>query len=418
MSVFMSRWSTGQIIEAGKINLLSPMISSYSVAAQSAGQLWSESAGYGSESLWVANYSQSGWTKVGISNLSDITISANRSWGSYSLVNVGAIGVQTISSAGSTQLNTASAIEIRTNTLYVGGGAGVGSLSTSGDLRAGTSVVGAFGATSISSSGDIRGGTTIVGALGATSLSTAGAITVSGLVASVSVSGHASRHVDAGADEIIGPLDIRAMTFIQSGYRTAWVQTFNTYANPNTANYEWTLTLDGTGSLTVAGSWNLNTDNIASNRAGIISPGTKTVGTVLSVFQGWKMQVIVSTSYTLNHRLFVGVSGALPTAAEPPVESDAAEFRVVGAAAAGNWYAVCRNSGVETATDTTLTQGASVYTFEIRANTALTGFDFYVNGALNCTITTNLPGATAPFACVQTRTTAARDFQIYGGGVC
>ena len=70
-------------------------------------------------------------------------------------------------------------------------------------------------------------------------------------------------------------------------------------------------------------------------------------------------------------------------------------------ATSANWLCVTNKSGIETVTDSGIAvtpgSGDTFQTLRIVSNTTATAIQFYVNGALGCTNTTNLPVGTNGF---------------------
>lgn len=66
-------------------------------------------------------------------------------------------------------------------------------------------------------------------------------------------------------------------------------------------------------------------------------------------------------------------------------------FRYTHSVNSGEYEAVCRAGGVETATDTNVAATTSYKVFEIRVNEAATSVTFYIDGVLVATISTNIP---------------------------
>lgn len=81
----------------------------------------------------------------------------------------------------------------------------------------------------------------------------------------------------------------------------------------------------------------------------------------------------------------IGWFSAAPTSATPD-PAEGVYFRRNGA---GNWYAVCRTGGLETAVDTAVAPSTSYKVFSIEVVPGAVAF--YVNAVWNCTIRTNLP---------------------------
>ena len=57
----------------------------------------------------------------------------------------------------------------------------------------------------------------------------------------------------------------------------------------------------------------------------------------------------------------------------------------------GNWYAVTRSGGAETATDSGVAQSTTFHQFKILQNSVGTSVTFYIDGVLKATHTTNIP---------------------------
>lgn len=111
-----------------------------------------------------------------------------------------------------------------------------------------------------------------------------------------------------------------------------------------------------------------------------------------------------------DHEQRIGIMDTGTTAGEP---TNGIYFRSVGV---GNWFAVCRNGGVETATNTTIAQSTTFRTYRIEINAAGTGVVFYINDVSRATITTNLPAAGVVLGMAakndHTANIAVDDFQI------
>lgn len=71
--------------------------------------------------------------------------------------------------------------------------------------------------------------------------------------------------------------------------------------------------------------------------------------------------------------------------------SNGAYFRYTHSVNGGEWQAVTRAAGVETATDTNVAATTSFASFEIEVNTAGTSVAFFIGGVLVATNTTNIP---------------------------
>lgn len=98
------------------------------------------------------------------------------------------------------------------------------------------------------------------------------------------------------------------------------------------------------------------------------------------------------TDNTVQVRHFIGFFDALPTNANPPVEpANGIYFRRTDAAAGGNWFAVTRNTNVETAVDTGIAADAVDHEFKIIIRGSI--IKFFIDGVLKATITTNIPTA-------------------------
>lgn len=75
---------------------------------------------------------------------------------------------------------------------------------------------------------------------------------------------------------------------------------------------------------------------------------------------------------------------------------DGAYLRYTHSVNAGKWECVTRSNSVETATDSGVTMSASTWmSYEIRVNAAGTSVQFYINGSLVQTHTTNIPTGSA-----------------------
>lgn len=86
----------------------------------------------------------------------------------------------------------------------------------------------------------------------------------------------------------------------------------------------------------------------------------------------------------------LGPMNSGPSSASNP--TDGIYFRRQDGAGVGNWFAVTRAGGVETATDTTIAGISGYAHFEIEV-TSTTQVKFYINGTLRATHTTNIPSA-------------------------
>lgn len=72
--------------------------------------------------------------------------------------------------------------------------------------------------------------------------------------------------------------------------------------------------------------------------------------------------------------------------------TDGAFFRYNHAVASGNWQAVTRSNGVETAVDTGIAAATgTTFKLEVDVNAGATSIEFRINGAVAATITTNIP---------------------------
>lgn len=73
--------------------------------------------------------------------------------------------------------------------------------------------------------------------------------------------------------------------------------------------------------------------------------------------------------------------------------TDGAYFRYTHSVNSGKWECVTAQGGTRTATDSGVTADTTFMIFDIRVNEAGTSVEFYINGTLRQTHTTNIPGA-------------------------
>lgn len=114
--------------------------------------------------------------------------------------------------------------------------------------------------------------------------------------------------------------------------------------------------------------------------------------TLRPIAQEVDLEIFAATPATdpLTTGLF-GTMDALPVGAGPVDPSDGIYFRQI---AAGNWFAVTRVGAVETATDTGIVQSTTFRLFRIRCRAGIV--NFYIDGVLVATHTTNLVASTLP----------------------
>lgn len=125
--------------------------------------------------------------------------------------------------------------------------------------------------------------------------------------------------------------------------------------------------------------------NVATSSASASTAAVYTFGAFMDPVDSFSSWFIASPGDVTNGQYWFGWkdSGA---ATDP---SNGMYFRYT----TGNWFAVCRNGGVETAVDTGVTPVAgSWYTFRIRRVDSGT-IGFSINGGTEKTITTNIPSA-------------------------
>jgi len=105
---------------------------------------------------------------------------------------------------------------------------------------------------------------------------------------------------------------------------------------------------------------------------------------------------IANTDATLRIGFFYNMTSAI----DPVV---GIYFRAIGT---GNWFAITRMSDVETATNTGIAQTTTFKQFKIVSNVDGTSIDFYIDGVLKATHTTNIPTVSiAPIFQIVTATT-------------
>lgn len=150
-----------------------------------------------------------------------------------------------------------------------------------------------------------------------------GSITVDGLVDGVDVSAHASRHIDAGADEITSPLDIGAMNpavarllyYWQSGVLCLWIpfyeETGATCADVGKYGNNGTIT----EAAWVAGKigYALSFDGVNDYVLGSTSPNSLTAMTVAAwvkpdVVDNWKQASVVTKFEAGKYQWKIGLT--------------------------------------------------------------------------------------------------------------
>lgn len=164
-----------------------------------------------------------------------------------------------------------------------------------------------------------------------------------------------------------------------------------------TGNDDWSVAVAGTGaafsSLTPQGSngvgWvRLAMGTVATNRGAISSPSFTTMllnlGPSIWIAK-FRIPVLSDATNTYSMR-----SGFIDTVSAE--STDGVFFRYTHSVNSGKWQAVTRANSVETAVDTGITAAINTdYKLEVRVNATGTSADFYINGTLTNTITTNIP---------------------------
>lgn len=153
----------------------------------------------------------------------------------------------------------------------------------------------------------------------------------------------------------------------------------------------WTLTVGGLGTVAYKSAANGNPGMLymqtgaTANKGTILSlangayiPGAPQSVTLLV---GWANQAAANANLTQRFGLT-----RQPTTSEGD-PSSGTFFRAVGA---GNWFAVTRDGGVETATDTGVAQSTGFQQFKIVTNAAGNSVAFYIGGVLKATNATNI----------------------------
>jgi hypothetical protein len=168
----------------------------------------------------------------------------------------------------------------------------------------------------------------------------------------------------------------------------------------NVNSDQWTYTVSGTGaafsSLAIAadnavGILRGALGTVATNRFSIASPNVA----VLLFGKGVARFVSRCRIPTLSTVLdtFTVRAGFIDSITAE--STDGVFFRYTNGTAAGNFQAVTRNNGAETATDTLIPAVANTwYSFEIIINAAGTSAEFRINGVSVATNTLNIPTAT------------------------
>ncbi len=149
------------------------------------------------------------------------------------------------------------------------------------------------------------------------------------------------------------------------------------------------------------GSGFTNEDNDGSSRVGIgdLRTGTDVGGTsavltspTILRFGGGVHRLrwdCFQTSLSDGTNTFTLRIGFIDSPSAEP--TDGVYFRYTHSVNSGEWQAVTRAAGVETATDTNVAAILTWAFFEIEVNAAGTSAAFYINGVLVATNTTNIP---------------------------
>jgi hypothetical protein len=112
-----------------------------------------------------------------------------------------------------------------------------------------------------------------------------------------------------------------------------------------------------------------------------------TFGHGYTITQTWRAALKDLSDATDTFTVEIGFGNAFSSS--PTV---GAFFRYTHSVNAGKWQAVTVVAGVETAADTTITAAVDgFHTFKIVANSTATQVDFYIDGTLRNSITTNIP---------------------------
>lgn len=108
----------------------------------------------------------------------------------------------------------------------------------------------------------------------------------------------------------------------------------------------------------------------------------------------WRSALETLSDGTDTYKVWIGFGDNTSGSGEP---TDGCFFRYTHSVNSGKWEAVTRQAGTETATDTTVTADVTTFhIFQIIVNSTGTSVEFYIDGTLRATNTTNIPGMTGP----------------------
>lgn len=124
--------------------------------------------------------------------------------------------------------------------------------------------------------------------------------------------------------------------------------------------------------------------------AGIISPGTSARKALTSSIRIFNARVATATTGTTNKLVIIGLANDVGNIMNAAGAGRGVFFRVDAGGSGVNIFAVTKNgAATETTTDTGIADSATFREFEIRATSS--SIEYYIDGALVATHTTNIP---------------------------
>ncbi len=179
------------------------------------------------------------------------------------------------------------------------------------------------------------------------------------------------------------------------------------YAAVQSDGFSWVS--NGTGAATTTSNYGINSTEKAS---GVISitTGTTTTGEThhfkgygagfgdaylhgngMSSIMRWRVAFDAVSDGTNTYFSSLGFGGQINS----KDQTDGIYFTYTHSTNSGKWQAVTASGGTRTSTDTGVAAGTSYQSLEIRTNAAGTSVEFYIDGSLVATNTTNIPTTTA-----------------------
>lgn len=214
--------------------------------------------------------------------------------------------------------------------------------------------------------------------------------------------------------ELLWEFPLRRMPFIYEEFHNVPTTALTTYWN--SAGY---LTVNGASAAIIGVTATAAHPGVAAIRTGTATTGRAALmGSATGVLFGggeWHFMEInlIAVASDATDRYTVRLGFGDNDAGEP---TDGIYFRYSDNLNGGEWQAVTRAGGSETATDTNVALDTANYVkFEIIVNAGATSVDFLINGSTVATNTTNIPSAatgTLPGSIIKSAGSNSRQVQI------